>query len=104
MQEMYIPITALVSILSVTFAIYFGLKNNKRCDTKDIEERVKDNTKIMTTLQVINQTTADIKNEVFAVKNNVQSIDKRLVVVEESVKSAHHRIDSLEKRVDKEME
>lgn len=35
----------IISVVSVAFSIFFGLKNNKRSDTKDIEERVKQNTK-----------------------------------------------------------
>ena len=35
-----------ISVLSLAFSVFMGVKNNKRSDTKDIEERVKDNTKI----------------------------------------------------------
>ena len=43
---MTIEIALLISIVSVAFSIFFGIKNSKRTDTKDIEERVKENTKI----------------------------------------------------------
>ena len=43
---MNIEIALLISVISVCFSVYFGLKNNKRTDTKDIEERVKANTRI----------------------------------------------------------
>ena len=43
---MTVELALIVSIVSVAFSIFFGLKNNKRTDTKDIEERVKENTRI----------------------------------------------------------
>ena len=67
----------IISVVSVAFSIFFGLKNNKRSDTKDIEERVKQNTKINMKLDNISSLSEDIK----------------------SVKSAHRRIDTLENRM-----
>ena len=52
---MNIEIALLISVISVCFSVYFGLKNNKRTDTKDIEERVKDNTRINVKLDDIGQ-------------------------------------------------
>ena len=43
---MTIEIALLISIVSVAFSIFFGIKNSRRADTKDIEERVKENTRI----------------------------------------------------------
>ena len=43
---MKVDISLIISLISVAFAVFFGLKNNKRTDVKDIEERVKENTKI----------------------------------------------------------
>ena len=36
---MTIEITVMISAVSVAFAIYFGLKSNRRSDVKEIEER-----------------------------------------------------------------
>ena len=35
----------IISVLSLGFSVFMGLKSNKRTDTKDIEDRVKENTK-----------------------------------------------------------
>ena len=35
---MTIEVALLISFVSVAFSVYFGLKNSKRTDTKDIEE------------------------------------------------------------------
>lgn len=95
---MTIEIALLISVVSVAFSIFFGLKNNKRTDTKDIEERVKENTRINIKLDNIGQTTQDIKAEVSSMRNDIKSHNERLIKLEESCKSAHHRLDGIEHR------
>lgn len=97
-------IASIVSIVSLLFSIYMGLRGNKRTDTKDIEERVKNNTEINMKLDVISSTTAEIKNEVSSMKEDIRKLDRRIVIVEESAKSAHHRLDGLENRLSGERE
>lgn len=97
---MTIEVALLISIVSVCFSIGFGMKNSKRTDTKDIEERVKENTRINMKLDAITNNTTDIKNDVSEMRKEINSHDSRIVKVEESVKSLHHRIDELTHRVD----
>lgn len=92
---MSIEITILVSVVSVAFAVYFGLKSNRRNDNKDLEERVARETKIDIKLDDISSDVKDIKFDMSATKKKVDDIDKRLVIVEQSAKSAHHRIDEI---------
>ena len=99
---MTIEIAFLISLVSVTFSVYFGLKNNKRTDTKDIEEKVKENTRINMKLDDIGQTAKDIKLELSSVREEIKSHNDRLIKVEESVKSAHHRLDGVEERINHE--
>ena len=95
---MTIEVALLISVVSVAFSIFFGLKNSKRTDAKDIEERVKENTRINIKLDNIGQTTQDIKTEVSSMRNDIKSHNERLIKLEESCKSAHHRLDGLENR------
>lgn len=99
---MSIEIALLISIVSVCFSVFFGLKNNKRSDTKDIEERVKDNTRINMKLDNIASNTTEIKNEISEMRKEINLHGDRIIKVEESVKSAHHRLDGLEKRLNGE--
>lgn len=99
---MSIDIALLISIVSVCFSVFFGLKNNKRSDTKDIEERVKENTRINMKLDNIASNTTEIKNEVSEMRKEINLHGDRIIKVEESVKSAHHRLDGLEKRLNGE--
>ena len=94
----------IISVLSLGFSVYMGLKNNKRTDTKDVEERVKENTRINMKLDAISSNTTDIKNEVSETRKEINSHDNRIIKVEESVKSAHHRIDGIENRLNDDKE
>lgn len=89
----------IISVLSLGFSVFIGLKNSKRTDTKDIEERVKENTRINMKLDGITSNTAEIKAEISEMRKEINSHDSRLVKIEESVKSAYHRIDGIEKVV-----
>ena len=92
----------IISVLSLGFSVFMGLKSNKRTDTKDIEERVKENTRINMKLDAISNNTTEIKNEVSEMRKEINSHDSRIVKVEESVKSFHHRLDGIEERLNTE--
>ena len=86
----------LISVISVASAIYFGLKSNRRNDIKDIQEKAERDTRINIKLDDISGDVKDVKYDISSVKKKVDDIDKRLIIVEQSTKSAHHRIDRIE--------
>lgn len=90
---------ALISFLSLCFAVYMGLKGDKRTDIKDIEERAKQNAKINFKLDEISGTTKEIKRDVDGVMKDVKEQNERLIIVEQSVKSAHKRIDDFQDKM-----
>lgn len=92
---MRVEVAFLISLVSVAFSVYFGLKNSKRSDEKEIEARVANDTRINVKLDDIGMNVKDIKGDLVSVKKDIQSIDKRLIIVEQSTKSAHHRIDEM---------
>ena len=96
---MTVEVALVISVVSVVFSVFFGLKNSKRTDTKDIEERVKENTRINVKLDNITLTTQEIKSEISSMREDIKSHNDRLIKVEESIKSAHHRINTLEERL-----
>lgn len=96
---MNIELTVLISMFSVAFAVYFGLKGNKRADTKDITERVKSDTIVNVKLDEIDRNVKEIKFDLSSVKGDIKKIDERLIIVEQSSKQAHHRLDGLETRL-----
>ena len=88
-----------ISIISVTFFIFFGIvslvlniKNNRRTDNSDLEDRVRENTRINMKLDAISSNTKDIKDEVVEMRKELNSHDNRIIKVEERVKSLHHSI------------
>ena len=95
---MTIEISLLISIFSISFAIYFGIKNSKRNETKDIKSDASQLTTVIVKLENIGIGIAEIKAELFNVKNDVKEDRERIIRVEESVKQAHKRMDNYEKR------
>jgi septal ring factor EnvC (AmiA/AmiB activator) len=98
-----------ISLAAVAISLVFGVLNaghNGRSDIKDQLETAKQQAsqqaRIETSLSVIQQDTSDIKAEMKGLKSDLQDVTRRLVIVEQSTKSAHHRIDELERRSDSE--
>lgn len=93
-----IEISILLSAVSVAFAIYFGLKRVKRSEKLDIKSDTAQLTTVIVKLENIGIGIAEIKAELFNVKNDVKEDRERIIRLEESVKQAHKRIDGLEKK------
>jgi predicted nuclease with TOPRIM domain len=85
--------------LSVLCVFYFNHKNSKTTDVKDIEERVRNDTKINVKLDNIGITMQEVRTEISSIREEMKSYNERLVKVEESTKQAHHRLDGLEERL-----
>jgi peptidoglycan hydrolase CwlO-like protein len=94
---MTIELALLISLISAAFAVYFGVKNNKRADSTDVERKAAEMATINVKLDTIGGDVRDIKYDMTDVKKDVQSLNDRMIVVEQSTKSAHHRIDELVK-------
>ena len=92
---MTIEVAILISAVSVAFGIYSGLKNNRRNDTKDIEERAARDAKINYKLDQIIDDNKEYKSELIETKKRVDEMDRRVVIVEQSTKSAHKRLDAI---------
>lgn len=100
-------ITALISVISVLIAFFgvlftllFNLKNSKRTDVKDIEERVNEKAETKAMLNIINSTTQEIKGRVISMDDQLKDHEKRITIVEQSSSSAHKRLDVFENRLD----
>ena len=96
--NMSIEITLLIAIASLSASIYFDLKNSKRGDRSDIEAKAAETATINVKLDNIGNDVKDIKYDISAVKTDVQNLAERMVIVEQSTKSAHHRIDGIEEK------
>ena len=85
--------------ISVAFAIFFGISNKKRNDKKDAEqeteERATANTLMMTKLENIADDVKDIKRDYKETRAEVQDLHDRVLIVEQSLKSYHKRLDGM---------
>ncbi len=95
-------IAVIVSIISVIAMIYFNSRNSKHTDIKDIEQRVAERTEVNLKLDTINQNTQEIRYDVSAVKKDVQKHSEKIIEIEASTRQAHHRIDEIVDRLNKE--
>lgn len=100
-MEMTAWIAILISFLSLCIAFYFSHKKDKKEDTTEVQERATREATINLKLDCINNSVNDIKEEVAGVRKEITGHSERLAAVEQSAKSAHHRIDELSERVDK---
>ncbi len=96
-------IIALVGVMISLVAVMLSMKNTKRTDTKDLEERVAENTKFNIKLDNIAQDVAETKEEIKLQRREVQNLVERMAKVEASAKQAHHRIDRIEKNSEERM-
>jgi predicted nuclease with TOPRIM domain len=92
---MNIEIALLISIISVGFSVFFGLKDNKKSDTKEIEERVARDTKTDMKLDEISKDVKEVKETVRNIQNDVRDHEGRIVKLEASYKAEHKRLDEI---------
>lgn len=97
-----VSIAVVISIISLSFSVYMGLKGNKRTDTKDIEERANERAEINAKLNHIAVTTQEIKEQISSLVKKVELHSDRLTKMEENLKSVWKRIDIIEKKLDRE--
>lgn len=85
-------ILQLVSILSFLVAA-FALGRNLKGDVKSDQSEL---TTVIVKLETINENVKEVKNDIKDVKSDMEKLKERLTIVEQSVKSAHKRIDDVQ--------
>ena len=86
---MTIEVALLVSGISLAFGIYQGIANLKRNKATEM-------TTVIVKLESIGTGVTEIKSDMKNIRQDLQDLRERVVVVEQSTKSAHHRINTLE--------
>lgn len=92
----------LVALASLIGTVIFGILSAVHDSGGDVRQQIEQakaeaakNAKIETALQRIQTDTGEIKDEQKAFREEVAEVNKKLLSVEQSVKSAHHRIDEI---------
>ena len=96
---MTIDISILISVLSVGFAIMFGVVNMKRAKTSDDRKEATEMTTVIVKLETIGNDTKEIKNELRSVRKEVGELRERVIVAEQTTKALHERVDKQETRL-----
>lgn len=88
----------LLSAVSVAFAIFFGIcakqRNEKKDTQKNAEQRATTDTMVMVKLENIAGDIKDIKRESVENREEMKSLRERVIIVEQSLKSYHKRLDA----------
>ena len=90
----------ILSILSAAgcfCGIFFGLKNSRRDDARQLKDDALSLARIEGKLDSANRGIEDMRVEVRTHGNQIADLSTRVARCEESCKSAHHRIDTLER-------
>ncbi len=98
---MSVELTMLISVVSVAFAIYAGTSNLKRSSATDIKKDAAETATINVKLDTINRGVEDIKLEQKSISKDIKELSDRVLVVEQSTKSAHHRIDEIKDNLER---
>ena len=86
----------IITIASVSCAIYFGIKTATRNKTQDDKKDADTLARIDVSLITVKDSLGEIKTDIKGVIAENRELRDRMVAVESSCKSAHHRIDRLE--------
>ena len=92
---MTIELSLLLSGISVAFAIFFGISNDKKDAEQETEQRATANTLMMTKLENIANDVKDIKRDYKETRAEVQDLHDRVLIVEQSLKPYHKRLDGM---------
>lgn len=93
---MSIEFNQILTFVSVVAAVYFAFKSNSRANNDEVSKKAQVDAILSQKLDSINDDTKEIRKEITDVKVKVNDLSERVVMVEQSTKSAHHRLDRYE--------
>lgn len=93
---MTVDVNFVITCISVGSAVVFGYIAMQRNKVNDAAAKSTEIALLDSKLDNIGSDVSEIKHDSVAIKNDLNRISERLVLVEQSAKSAHHRIDSVE--------
>lgn len=85
-----------LSILSLIVAALVGFTNIKRNQSADNRQATAEMTTVIVKLDMINTSVTEIKADVRNQRTELQELRDKVITVEQAVKSAHRRIDTIQ--------
>lgn len=98
---MTIDVSLLISIVSVSFAVYSVINNSKRNRRKDEQSENTQLTTVIVELKYIGNGIEEIKREIKNIKNELQELRDRMTINEQAIKSCHKRLDAFEQKLER---
>lgn len=92
-------IRTFVSIISVAFAVYMGLRGNRKADNEDREARIRSETRMDEKLNDVLAATKDTRDSVKEMQKDMKNQNDRLIAAETSIESLNRRVDTIEHRL-----
>lgn len=92
-----IEITVIISVVSVSAALFFGIKSAKRADISDIEERTRQNTEIKVKLDESISLLKNMQDELKSIIDRLTNDEKKLETLSVEFVNLERRVDRLEK-------
>ena len=99
---MNVDIVALIGLIGTISGVYLGFWKAKKNGEKSIKEDTVQNTVMATKLDSISKGIDDIRIDFKTQAREIQRMQLDQARLDESVKSAHHRIDELQEIIKKE--
>jgi predicted nucleic acid-binding Zn-ribbon protein len=93
---MTIEAAFVISAVSVAFAIYSGISNMKRNYKADSQKNASEMTTVIVKLENISAGIVELKTEFNSIKTELKEIRDRMIIAEQSLKSAWKRIELIE--------
>lgn len=93
---MNIEFNQILTFVSVVAAVYFAFKSNSRANNDEVSKKAQVDAILSQKLDSISDDTKEIRKEITNVKVKINDLSERVVMVEQSTKSAHRRLDRYE--------
>ena len=90
-----ITLAVIVSVVSLCFSVYMGLRGNRKTDEKEIAEKIARETRVDMKLDEISKDIKEVKETVKNIQNDVKDHEGRIVKLEASYKAEHKRLDEV---------
>lgn len=85
-----------ISIASLIVAAIVGFSNLRRSNNTDTSRQAAEMTTVIVKLETLNNNISEVKADVRNLGAVYQEIREKLIIVEQSAKSAHRRLDTIE--------
>ena len=100
MPDITIALTTLISVVSVSFAVFFGIKSKKRADDEEIIKRTENITKLGEKIDSLNlsfkEFADEIKREIRDMRKNYEDIKTEQIKQQTEIQHILKRLEKIE--------